>query len=650
MGCMRFREFIQSKSFLTVASFVVLAGVATQFPSPWQDGPLLDLRPELPPGITNHPPLIQFPEVGDEVDDPAYGRFVVPLDLPSEDEADDTITAPERVPSPVVQTASTNDDSRPVEASSPPETASDVHTPSDRTAEASALLEDAAVDARARADVDGDMARHPTVDSAVRVGAETVDSSSLHEATHAAVASTRIVHPDPSLRVPAATSRPLADPRDAQLLDAVRRMRAALPARGGHLTIPCRVRYASEDEAADEALATKRIADALHSSCETWALDHFYTSLRARALGQKGLTRWSQFGDSLVVGDTMTGELRRLFQQQFGDGGHGFIYIGQPLRAFGFENIRVGASDAWDTRTIVRHAAEGGGTFGLGGAEFRARDASSISIQSPRDGEIGKDIQYLDVLYSTPSGTTTGTFRVTSDGATHTERFDTVPEQSGLQRVEVPRGEHRVSLFGFTPSLRFHGVISETDGPGVVVDNIGQVSAREEHLLKIDPDHWRQQLHLRDPDVVSFFYGVNAASSNGARLEGRGNYAANYREVLRRATDGASQRDCLVMSLLTRGTREGGSISPTGAVAVLNRAQRRAALASGCAFFDTTALMGGPDGTKKWADGKPTLLGADLAHPTPAGYREIARRLYADVLDGFIAYLERRIEQSGGPR
>lgn len=457
--------------------------------------------------------------------------------------------------------------------------------------------------------------------------------------------------PDPALAVVAAVTRPVADARDAQLLAAVRQMRAQLPSRGGgNLTVPCRVRYFSAEEAADDVLAQQRVTNALPASCRTYALDNFYASLRARAFGEKGLTRWSQFGDSLVVGDTMTGELRRLFQQQFGDGGHGFIYIGQPLRAFGFENIRVGASESWTIRTIVRHAAEGGGTFGLGGAEFRANDSSNISIQSPRDGEIGKNLEHFDVLYSTPSNTTTGTFRVTVDGDTHTERFDTVPDSSGKQRFSVAPGEHRVSLFGFTSGLRFHGVISETSGPGVVVDNIGQVSAREEHLLKIDADHWREQLAVRDPDVVSFFYGVNAASSNGARLEGRGNYPANYREVLRRATDGASQRDCLVMSLLTRGTREGGSIAPTGAVAVLNRAQRRAAMASGCAFFDTTGLMGGPDGTKKWADGKPTLLGADLAHPTPAGYREIARRLYADILDGFIAYLERRIAQSGGPR
>lgn len=561
---MRVREFLTTKSFVALLSFAVFAVAASLTPSPWRDGPLLELVPQAPPGFRDPAPLIQWPAA----DDVRAEGFAIELDLSHA--TPETSSPPSQTKAPRPQ----HDESE-AASSSPAETA-------------------------------------------VEVGA-----------------------PAPAAR----EEKPVADPRDVALLASLRQLREQLPQKTNHLEIPCR--RAREYPDGSPMLETQK--ELTNGDCKRKSLDNFYHSLRQRARKEPGLTRWSQYGDSLVVGDTLTGELRRLFQAQFGDGGHGFVFIGQPLRAFGFENIRVGATDDWNVRTIVRHAPEGGDLFGLGGAEFRASRASNLLLQSPRNDELGKDLEFFHVFYFAPSGVTSGSFRFMLDGETRTETFETTPGSSGVYTIRVPRGEHRVRFSDFSPHLRFYGVVSETSGPGVVIDNIGQVSAREEHLLKINAEQWRDQLALRDPNLVAFFYGVNAASSSGSRIEERDNYADNYREVIRRATTGAPKRDCLVLSLLTRGTREGGKISPTGAVAVLNREQRRAALSSGCAFFDTTAMMGGPNATRRWAESRPTLLGADLAHPTPAGYREIARRLYADLIDGFIDYLERQI-QAGGTR
>lgn len=584
---METRQFLQSKSFLTLVTFCVLSVLASTIDSPWWEGKLLSLRPETPPGFRDAPPLITLPDRG----------------------TSDTVV-----------------DFSALHALSP-EGTSPAPSAAASSEEATEALNEGAV---------------PTVPE---------------------------TPPLPAF---------VPDPRDVALLDAMRSVYgpASNNGRASLLVIPCR-QYESEQPVktdADEAAATNdgattndvavgeqksgtttptnplsdadssanRHAEKNPQRCQTYALDNLFASLRARALGEKGLTRWSQYGDSLVVGDTMTGELRRLFQRQFGDGGHGFIFMGHPLRQFGFENIRIGASEAWDIRTIVRHAVTGGDMFGFGGAEFRPQDNSSLSIQSdPRETPL-RPLEHFGLLYFTPSGVTEGSFRLAVDGEGRTERFETKPGSSAIYRFSVPAGDHRVSLSSFSPHLRYYGVISETSGPGVVVDNVGQVSSREEHLLKINPSQWQSQIALRDPTLIAFFYGVNAAGTSSGRVGGAdGEYALNYGEVLRRAMANAPQRDCLVMSLLTRGTREGGEIRPTTAVDSIRLAQRAAASAQRCAFFDTTAVMGGADGIRRWADRQ--LLGADLAHPTGAGYREIARRLHTDVMRGFVDYLERRV-------
>lgn len=600
---MRVGELLKSKSFGVLMSFMLVAAIASLISSPWRDGPLLELRPETPPGFRAHQPLIIWPEATEDAALPVPVNFDLLMDVSTEDvaaitQASDTAATPR---------APTDSEASPTK----PPSAGEGASPQDKPAPGS-----------------------PASTRETRPGAVQPSSDYL-PGFHGPFR----VGEGP-LAAPAS-----ADPRDLALLASLREVREQLPHRSNHLEIPCR--HAREYEDGRPMLRTQEARS--NGGCSAKALDNFYASLRDRAFRKDGLTRWTQYGDSLVVGDTLTGELRRLFQRQFGDGGHGFLYIGQPLRAFGVENMRVSTTDAWNVRTIVRHSPTAGDLFGVGGAEFRATSNSELSTQGAKDGDIGRELERFHVFYFAPPGVSTGQLRVIVDGESRLERFATTPGSSGVHTIQIPRGEHRVVFRDFSQQLRYYGVVSETSGPGVVIDNVGQVSAREEHLLKINPEHWRDQLALLDPDLVAFFYGVNSASSVGSRIEERDTYADNYREVIRRATAGAPDRDCLVLSLLTRGTREGGRISPTSAVAVLNREQRNAALSSGCAFFDTTGLMGGPNGTRRWAEGRPALLGADLAHPTRAGYREIARRLYADIIDGFIDYMERRVAQEGSP-
>jgi lysophospholipase L1-like esterase len=72
------------------------------------------------------------------------------------------------------------------------------------------------------------------------------------------------------------------------------------------------------------------------------------------------------------------------------------------------------------------------------------------------------------------------------------------------------------------------------------------------------------------------------------------------------------------------------------------KAQRAAAAAEGCAFFDTYQAMGGEGAMENWYRSRPRLAMSDFRHATPAGYEVIGNMFYKALLKGFAEYLEAR--------
>ena len=81
---------------------------------------------------------------------------------------------------------------------------------------------------------------------------------------------------------------------------------------------------------------------------------------------QTSTVRVMQFGDSHTAADMFTGEARRVFQEQFGNGGIGYSYPGHPFA--GYRILGSGRSQSTGWRTQGNHFLQlGDGQTGLGG-------------------------------------------------------------------------------------------------------------------------------------------------------------------------------------------------------------------------------------------------------------------------------------------
>ena len=97
---------------------------------------------------------------------------------------------------------------------------------------------------------------------------------------------------------------------------------------------------------------------------------------------------------------------------------------------------------------------------------------------------------------------------------------------------------------------------------------------------------------------------------------------------------------CLVFSPLDQGTRERGRVVTMDTIPTIVEAQREAAFAEGCAFYDTFQAMGGEGAVRRWLRSRPRLASGDLRHMTPAGYEVVGNLFYKAILEGFAGYLE----------
>lgn len=372
--------------------------------------------------------------------------------------------------------------------------------------------------------------------------------------------------------------------------------------------------------------------------CKLRALDTFFEELRLSILKKRvEPVRISQYGDSLISGDGFTGELRRLLQDQFGDGGHGFVPLQAPSRFMGFDGLKVSSNEAWRLDSIASSSSKKDRLLGVGGVAFEPQGSPMLKIEA-RDK--GRTFERLGLMATPKAAATAIELKLkTQDGATNV----TIPAAElgdAIHWISLSPASSSIELSEFKGAATYYGVLVERSGAGVVVDNFGMLSSRAASLVRMDSKRWKGQLKTRGVNLASFSFGTNSAAPGKPSTKWLERYKQVYKHVLLSAQGIDADRDCMVLGILTRASRSAAGIEQLPSVQPLVGAQRETALESGCAFWDMNAAMGGDQGPKQWYNHSPRLLGSDFTHPTRAGYKELAKLFYGSMMYEFKLYLE----------
>ena len=377
------------------------------------------------------------------------------------------------------------------------------------------------------------------------------------------------------------------------------------------------------------------------------AMDPFYDALLRTAREERGaITRIAHYGDSSIAGDGITSTLRRRMQRRFGDAGHGFHLIARGTMPYRHVDFAHRASTGWELRQLVR-AGLRSHRYGYGGAQARGVVGDWARYGTADDAPVGNAMSRFELYYfAHPRG---GRLDVRVDGG---ERV-VISTREAVERdawwsVDLEDGPHEIELrTRGAGQSKLYGVVTERDGPGVVYDSLGMVGARARRMLGFDPTHFRQQHEHRGTDLVVLGFGGNDADDlrTAEQFEDDFNRVS---QLVREALPGVA---CLWMAPLDQARRDGrGRIETIPQVSVIVEAERRAAAANGCAFYDTFEAMGGDGAMRRWFRSHPRLAFGDLRHATPAGYRVVGNMFYKALLSGFAGYLRRARQTPREPR
>jgi lysophospholipase L1-like esterase len=368
------------------------------------------------------------------------------------------------------------------------------------------------------------------------------------------------------------------------------------------------------------------------------ALDHFYQALWRTEKRETGaVTRIVHYGDSPTTADLITGDVRSLLQQRFGDAGHGFILVAKPWAWYGHKDVQL-AGSGWQMAPASRFEARDG-LFGLGGVSFTGAGNAHSRILLEDAGHSRFEVWFL----RQPEG---GVFTLSADGQV-LGRVDTSGEvkSPGFAAFTVEAGAVELELDVERGRVRLFGITAEKPGPGVVYDSLGLNGASITVLSRMfNERHFAEELQHRNPDLVIVNYGTNEADF-AAFVDKQ--YEKELRIAIGRLQRAVPDASILVMSPMDRGQRTGpGEIETMATIPRIVEIQRRVARETGCGFFDTFAAMGGQGTMARWYGAQPRLVSADFIHPFPAGGKRIAVIFAKEIGAGLNRYKLRRVAQT----
>jgi lysophospholipase L1-like esterase len=362
-------------------------------------------------------------------------------------------------------------------------------------------------------------------------------------------------------------------------------------------------------------------------------LSHFFQRLAGLDDGRgHDDVRVLQFGDSHTASDMGASAFRHVLQSRFGDGGRGFVSLGEPWKNYVQDGVRGCAmNDAFEPQRSrpLRGGFAGDGVYGLLGVSIGASKGGAQAWTS-----MGLRFSHVELAYlQGPQG---GSFDVIIDNA-RVGRVTTRAAQqgSGFAAFDTTDAPHQIDVRTVGDgNVRVFGMTLDRTQAGVVVDSLGINGAQIFTELRLNEEHFDEQVRHQAPSLVILAYGTNEAVDPALD---DATYERGLVDLLGRVSRAAPGAACMLLGPpdLARWLKGTHGYHTSPRILEIAATQRRVAAAAGCAFYDQIDAMGGPGSMAAWATESPPRAQSDRMHLTRAGYTQVGAAFASDVLHAY---------------
>ncbi|BDU09539.1 SGNH/GDSL hydrolase family protein [Mitsuaria sp. RG] len=322
-----------------------------------------------------------------------------------------------------------------------------------------------------------------------------------------------------------------------------------------------------------------------------------------------------QLGDSHTAADLFSGELRKLLQTRYGDGGIGLVPA-SPVP--GIRNDRVIIKSERRQWELVSARNQQSPQFPLGGyLSLPLANRASVVLQARDEDRQRYKVSALYQSTTSASLFVNGGQRRVLPASNGQWRFSPAYANVGLPVQLSVEGGRGVALGGW--------YIQGQKNAGVTYSALGINGARLDVVDKWQPG-WRDSLKAVRPDLVILAYGTNEAFDDKLDLA---LYQTQLEATLVGLRKDLPQAAILLVgppdSIKQRKARSCAARQPQPLASVI-RIQKQMAQKYKALFWDWQGFMGGPCSIAGWQAGG--LARPDLVHLTADGYRKSAAGLY----------------------
>lgn len=322
--------------------------------------------------------------------------------------------------------------------------------------------------------------------------------------------------------------------------------------------------------------------------------------------------RVAVIGDSYIEGDIFTEAVRYSLQDRYGGSGVGYSPLFSEIP--GFRRSVIMNCSGW--KLLDWRNADGRAYAWLPGfVSVTDGEKSSTTFSGSKKIPHAASWDNSTLLFIAPNGATVNVRA--DDGEWVQHSLDRDPER--VQAISLQGPTSRLSISSSSPGLIALGAFMDGDH-GVSVDNMsirGYSGIRHNELNAGVVE--RMQAAGIDYDLIILEFGINALSPAQTNYDA---YGHKMIQVINRIRQLYPRADILLMGIGDRGQKAGGEIHSMTTIPNMIATQRSVAKATGVAFWDTQAAMGGRDAVVEWSDKK--QINKDYIHLSFPGGKRLA--------------------------
>jgi hypothetical protein len=344
--------------------------------------------------------------------------------------------------------------------------------------------------------------------------------------------------------------------------------------------------------------------------------------------------RIAMYGDSNLTSDFISGHLRRVLQERYGDAGHGWVSLSRPWGSYRHEDVvMLGFWPMFKLYAPTTHVA-GDKQYGFANMAAQSSEggaaAWAATTKDPK-AKVGQAVSHFELHYlKQPRG---GTFTLQIDKKDlRTVDTKAAAFELGIEEVDVEEGPHEIRgvITGSGP-VRFFGVSLDKPGappkPGIQLDSLGAGALNFERLTWVANDTRKAGLQKRAYDLVILWLGMNVMFVPPNKA-----WATEFVNDLKDALPNTP-----ILMMTPGDTALDGETKSNPRIVAVVKQLREVATETGIAFWDFREAMGGDGSIIGFT--KRGLTGEDHIHFGPEGSRLMGDRFLCAVTTAFSNHL-----------